>query len=314
MPRFRLLTASLSLFACSLAAHAADVDFNGRWDLQILKGVTDKAWWLEVSGVGTPEMKGKFIGFPGGDLNEIRDLKIQDHELMFSFENKAGKREYFVKYAGGHLDGLMTGPGGPVVFAGYRAPNIREHDDGTWLSATPITLFNGKNLDGWSGYGAATDLGWTVEDGQLKSTGHAKNLITTGKYWNFILRLEYNVAEKSNSGIGLRGRYEVQIQDDYGKPVESHINGALYSRIKPLLNASKKAGEWQTVEIRIVGRDVSVTLNGKPIMVKQKVEGLTAIAFDPFEALPGSLELQGDHGPVAFRNIILTPLYHPQAQ
>jgi len=147
----------------------------------------------------------------------------------------------------------------------------------------------------------------------LKSTGHAKNLITTGKYWNFLLHVEYNVAEHSNSGIGLRGRYEVQIQDDYGKPAESHINGALYSRIKPLVNASKKAGEWQTAEIRIVGRDVSVTLNGQPIIVRQKIEGLTGIAFSPFEAERGPLELQGDHGPVEFRNIVLTPLYQPQS-
>jgi len=314
VPRLRLISVPLSLIACSLLALAGDVDFNGRWDIQLLKENPDKAWWLEVSGAGTPNLKGSFIGFPGGDLNEIKDLKIEDHQLVFSFENKDGKRDYHVKIAGGHLTGEMTGPGGPISFTGFRAPNIRDHEDGTWLAATPITLFNGKDLSGWTGWGSAKDLGWTVENGSLKSTGHAKNLITTGKYWNFSIHLEYNVAEKSNSGIGLRGRYEVQIQDDYGKPVESHINGALYSRIKPLLNASKKAGEWQTVEIRLVGRDVSVTLNGKPIIVRQKIDGLTAIAFDPFEALPGSLELQGDHGPVEFRNIVLTPLYHPQAQ
>ena len=302
----------LSLF--SLPAMAGDVDFNGRWDLQLLKENPDKAWWIEISGAGTAEVKGKFIGFPGGDLNEIKDLKIVDHQLVYSFENKDGRREYRVKITGGHLDGEMTGPGGPVAFAGYRAPNIRDHEDGSWLAATPITLFNGKDLTGWTGLGTSNDLGWTVENGTLKSTGHAKNLITTGKYWNFQLHLEYNVAEHSNSGIGLRGRYEVQIQDDYGKPVESHNNGAIYSRIKPLLNASKKAGEWQTADIRIVGREVSVTLNGKAIIVKQPVEGLTAIAFEPFEGEPGPLELQGDHGPVEFRNIVLTPLYQPQAK
>jgi hypothetical protein len=309
MPRAILLC-----FLALSAAFAGDLDFNGRWDLQLLKETPDKAWWIEVTGAGTPGIKGRFIGFPGGDLNEIKDLKIEDHQLIFSFENQAGRRDYKIKIAGGHLNGQMTGAGGPVAFTGFRAPNIRDTDDGTWLSTTPLTLFNGKDLAGWTGLGSAQDLGWTVENGTLSSTGHAKNLITTGKYWNFRLHLEYNVAEKSNSGIGLRGRYEVQIQDDYGKPVESHINGAIYSRIKPLLNASKKAGEWQTVDIRLVGRDVSVTLNGKPVVVRQQIEGLTAIAFDPFEALPGSLELQGDHGPVQFRKIVLTPLYHPQAQ
>jgi hypothetical protein len=314
MRKLSLFAVPLSVIVFALMARAGDVDFNGRWDLQLLKDNPDKAWWLEVSGAGTNEPKGKFIGFPGGDLNDIKDLKIEDHQLIWSFENKDGRREYSAKIVGSTLQGKMTGPGGPVNFAGYRAPNVRDHDDGTWLKSGPITLFNGKDLTGWTGLGTAENLGWTVEDNTLKSTGHAKNLITTGKYWNFLLHVEYKVAEKSNSGIGLRGRYEVQIQDDYGKPVQSHINGALYSRIKPLLNASKKAGEWQTVEVRLVGRDVSVTLNGKPIIVRQKIEGLTAIAFSPFEGEPGSIELQGDHGPVEFRNVVITPLYKPQAE
>jgi hypothetical protein len=310
------LNVPLLLAATALFAQAADSNFNGRWDIQLLKDNPDKAWWLEVSGAGTPALKGKFIGFPGGDLNEIKDLKIVDGVLTFSDSRALDPHQYQVKFidSSGHLDGQMTGPGGPVPFAGYRAPDIRDHDDGTWLKADPIPLFDAKDLTGWTGLGTAQDLGWTVEDGTLKSTGHARNLITTGKYWNFLLHVEYNVAEKSNSGIGLRGRYEVQIQDDYGKPIESHINGALYSRIAPLANASRKAGEWQIADIRLVGRDVSVTLNGKPIVVKQKIEGLTAIAFAPFEGEPGPIELQGDHGPVMFRNIVLTPLYHPQPQ
>jgi hypothetical protein len=309
-----LFAVPLAMIGFALAARAGDVDFDGRWDLQLLKENPDKAWWIEVSGAGTNEPKGKFIGFPGGDLNDIKDLKIQDHQLTWSFENKDGRREYSAKIVGATLRGTMTGLGGPVDFAGYRSPNLRDHDDNTWLKSSPVTLFNGKDLSGWTGLGSAQNLGWTVENDTLKSTGHAKNLITTGKYWNFLLHVEYKVAEKSNSGIGLRGRYEVQIQDDYGKPVESHINGALYSRIKPLLNASKKAGEWQTVDIRLVGRDISVTLNGKAIIAKQQIEGLTAIAFSPFEGEPGSIELQGDHGPVEFRNVVITPLYKPHAE
>ncbi len=295
-----------------LSLLAGDSNFDGRWDIQLLKPLPDKAWWLEVSGAGTAAIKGKFIGFPGGDLNEITDLKIEGGVLTFSDGKPQGRREYAIKYVNGLLQGQMTGAGDPVPFTGYRAPNIRDREDGTWIKADPVTLFNGKDLAGWTGLGPAENLGWTVEGGQLKSTGHARNLITTGAWWNFMLHVEYNVAENSNSGIGLRGRYEVQIQDDYGKPVESHINGAIYSRIKPLANASRKAGDWQSVDIRLVGRDVSVTLNGTPVIVRQKIEGLTAIAFAPFEGEPGPIELQGDHGPVEFRNIVLTPLYQPQ--
>ncbi|HXJ41353.1 MAG TPA: DUF1080 domain-containing protein [Bryobacteraceae bacterium] len=303
------------LFAFSVGlACAADVNFNGKWDLLLLSANADKAWWLEVSGAGTPEIKGRFIGFPGGDLNDIKDLKIVDDELRFWFENSAGRREYFAKFTNGQLQGQMTGAGGPIPFTGYRAPVIRDHDDGTWLQAEPIRLFNGKDLAGWTGFGPAQELGWVVENGILKSTGKARNLVTTSKYWNYVLRVEYNVAQNSNSGIGLRGRYEVQILDDFGKPPQSHGNGALYSRIAPPVNASRKAGEWQTAEIRLVGRDVSITLNNKPLINKQKIEGLTAIAIDPFEGLPGVIELQGDHGAVEFRSIVLTPLYRPAAR
>jgi hypothetical protein len=309
----RLFTALLFPFLLLPAADSNGTsNFNGRWYIQLLKPQPDKAWWLEVSGAGTPAIKGRFIGFPGGDLNEITDLKIDNGVLSFSDGKTQGRREYTITYVNGRLQGRMTGAGDPLEFTGYRAPVMRDREDGSWMKTDPVTLFNGKDLTGWTGLGSAENLGWTVENGLLKSTGHARNLITTGAWWNFILRVEYNVARNSNSGIGLRGRYEVQIQDDYGKPVESHINGAIYSRIKPLTNASRKAGEWQSVDIRLVGRDVSVTLNGTPIIVRQKIEGLTAIAFTPFEGEPGPIELQGDHGPVEFRNIVLTPLYQPQ--
>ncbi len=306
---------TFSNLAYGAAPDNTDADFNGRWDIAVQKTPADKAWWLEVSGAETGTPKGKFVGFPGGDTNTIEDISISDHVLHWTWHGKNGRPDLFyeAKYANGDLDGQMTSPNAePVKFTGYRAPVIRDHDDGTWRKGESVTLFDGKDLAGWTSLEPGANLGWTVEDGFLKSTGHAANLITDGRYWNFILHAEYNVAKGSNSGIGLRGRYEVQIQDDYGKPVESHINGALYSRIKPLVNASKLAGEWQTVDIRLVGRDVSVTLNGRPIIVKQPIDGLTAIAFSPFEAEPGSIELQGDHGPVEFRNLVLTPLYKQQ--
>jgi hypothetical protein len=310
--------ALLPLLFVSLAATAADfadADFNGRWDIVVHKTPPDKAWWLEVSGAGTAAPKGRFVGFPGGDTNDIEQLSISDHVLHWTWRGKKGAPDlqYEAKYVNGNLEGQMTpATGEPIAFTAYRAPVIRDRDDGTWRRDEPVKLFNGANLDGWTSLEPGATLGWTVENGVLKSTGHAANLITNGRYWNFILHAEYNVAKGSNSGIGLRGRYEVQIQDDYGKPVESHINGALYSRIKPLVNASRPADQWQTIDIRLVGRDVSVTLNGKAIIVRQPIEGLTAIAFSPFEAEPGAIELQGDHGPVEFRNLVLTPLYKSQ--
>jgi len=171
-----------------------------------------------------------------------------------------------------------------------------------------LTLFNGKDLSGWTGLKSSAAAGWTVESGVLKSTGHADDLITQDKYWNFELHIEYNVAQHSNSGVGLRGRYEVQITDDFGRPPGLHGTGTLYTRIVPPANYGKPAGEWQTLDIRLVGMEVTGTLNGHTLYEKGVIDGLTGIAFDPYEGQPGALELQGDHGAVEFRDIVLTPL------
>jgi Domain of Unknown Function (DUF1080) len=117
-----------------------------------------------------------------------------------------------------------------------------------------------------------------------------------------------SIGVHTNSGVGLRGRYEIQVLDDYGREPGTHTNGALYARVAPAVNASKPAGEWQTYDIRLVGRDVTVVLNGKTLIDKREIDGLTAIAGDANEAEPGPIYLQGDHGPVEFRNIVVTPL------
>lgn len=195
-----------------------------------------------------------------------------------------------------------------LEWTGVRAPEITEHDDGTWKEGRPIALFNGKDLSGWRGMVPNQALGWTVENGALSNQPAANNLISEQKFWNFKLHVEYKVSQDTNSGIGLRGRYEVQILDDYGKPPDTHGNGALYSRILPTMNASKPPGEWQTVDIRLVGMDVTVVLNGHKIIDRKHIDGLTAIAQNPDEGEPGPIILQGDHRHVEIRKVVLTPL------
>ena len=298
----------LLLLALATGASAADADFNGRWDLEVHKTPADKAWWLEVTGAGTASVKGRFVGFPGGSLNDLPDPKIENGVLRFSWVDTRNHLDYVVNYVNGSLEGKMTGSQGELKFTGHRAPVIDEHDDGSWVKGKPIRLFNGKDLSGWKGLKSDAAAGWTTDGGILKSTGHADDLITINKYWNFALHLEYNVAEHSNSGVGLRGRYEVQIIDDFGKPPGLHGTGTLYTRIVPPANYGKPAGEWQTLDIRLVGMEVTGTLNGNKLYEKGVIEGLTGIAFDPYEGKPGALELQGDHGAVEFRNLVLTPL------
>ncbi|HXJ41966.1 MAG TPA: DUF1080 domain-containing protein [Bryobacteraceae bacterium] len=312
--------AVVALLAGSQPAHAADPDFNGRWDLIVHKTPADKAWWLEVIGAGTPNLKGNFVGFPDGSLHDLPDLKLENGVLKFAWDRPAGVGrgqttpspavhiDYAFRFVNGKLEGGMSGARENYKMTGERAPVINEHDDGTWIQGKPIQIFNGKDLTGWTGTMSDKAAGWAVENGILKSVGHADDLVTKEKYWNFELHAEFKLADRSNSGIGLRGRYEVQIASDYGREPGLHGTGALYTRIVPPVNAGKPPDQWQTYEIRLVGMEVTAALNGVKLYEKGVIDGLTGIAYDPYEGKPGSLELQGDHGPVEFRNLILTPL------
>jgi hypothetical protein len=290
----------LLLLLATGVGFAADSVFNGRWDIEVPKEPRRRAWWLEVTGAGTPDIKGRFIGFPGGDLNDIQKIWIENGELHFTHDREGQKAPV-------HLAYTATMGKNSLEWIGHRAPVIKEKDDGSWHEGKPIKLFSGSDMKGWHGIVQGQDLGWSVHDGMMSSTGGANNLETDAKYWNFKLHLEYRVGAHSNSGIGLRGRYEVQVLEDKGRPIDRHSNGTLYSRILPTENVSKDPGEWQTYDIRLVGMDVSIVSNGKPI-TKGVIEGLTAIACDWEEGKPGPIILQGDHGPVDFRNVVLTPL------
>lgn len=300
------------------ALFGAESDFNGSWDITVPNDARHRAWWLKIEGAGTPHPSGEFVSAYAGDLNRIDEISIKGNELTFGFRPKSNNPNaaprhlvYRAHLTGGKLEGTFEGEGPnatPVKWTGVRAPVIRDKDDGTWRKGKTITLFDGRDLAGWHTQEPEHASGWSVKNGVLASTGHVSNLVSNQKFWNFELHLEFKVPPGSNSGIGLRARYEVQIIDDYGKPPNTHGNGALYSRILPTENASKPPNEWQTYDIRLVGRQVTVKLNGKTIIDKGTIEGLTAIASDPNEGEPGPISLQGDHGPVEFRNILITPL------
>jgi hypothetical protein len=230
---------------------------------------------------------------------------------------QGAKRIYKAQLAGGKLEGTSETEGRPdslVKWTGVRAPVITEKDDGSWKEGKPIQLFNGKDMSGWKALNPAAEMKWTVQDGTMRNAPPTTDLISEQKFWNYKLHVDFRIIARSNSGIGLRGRYEVQIGSDYGKPPGMHGTGALYTRVLPTVNASKPAGEWNTYDIRLVGREVTTVLNGKKLYEKGVIDGLTGIAFDPFEGRPGPIELQGDHGGVEFRNIVLVPLKKRNSQ
>jgi Domain of Unknown Function (DUF1080) len=319
-----ILGSLMRIFLFLVAAGAAlaassDSQFNGRWDITVPKDPRARAWWLEVAGAGTSNVSGKFVGAPGGQMDVIPQISVEKGELKFVFPKRYGNRAggeqrdgvYRARLAGGRLHGSFQIEGQPdseLEWTGVRAPEIKDQDDGSWKPGKSVELFDGRDLNGWHSRLPNREIGWRVEGGVLKNNAPAPDLVSDATFWNFMLHVAYKVAEHSNSGIGLRGRYEVQIFDDAGNPLSLHGNGALYSRILPTVNASRPAGEWQTFDIRLIGRQVTIVLNDRKIIDKQEIEGLTAIASDPAEAQPGPFILQGDHGPVEFRKIVATPL------
>ena len=299
---------------------AKDSDFNGRWNIEVKNEARSRAWWLEVEGAGGKPVKGKFVGAPGGGLDVIPTMAVEGGELRFEFTRKfkAGppalwdqprRGVYVAKLQNGKLQGTFSLDGHVVYqFTGTRAPVIRDRDDASWKPGPPIELFNGRDLSAWTAMVPGQPLGWAVENGIAKNVAGANNLVSKETFWNFELHAEYKLGEHTNGGIGLRGRYEVQILEDFGKPQDTHSHGALYSRYAPLVNASRPVGEWQTLDVRLVGRWVTITLNGQKTVDHREIEGLTAIAGNGDESNPGPFIVQGDHGAVEFRKFMIVPL------
>ena len=181
---------------------------------------------------------------------------------------------------------------------------------------TPVKLFNGKDLIGWRLINPNQANGFKVVNGELVNDPVSPegqrvsfgNLRTDSEFDDFKLTLEVNIPEGSNSGVYLRGMYEIQVVDSYGKELDPHNMGALYSRITPSVAAEKKAGEWQTMEMILCSRHLTVVLNGIKIIDNKPVYGPTGGAMQADVLKAGPIYLQGDHGKVSYRNIVLTPI------
>ncbi len=203
-------------------------------------------------------------------------------------------------------------------FTGKRIPPLPTRPDLSQVKyGDPITLFGGENLDGWELTNPGQTNGWSVQEGilvnnpvQREGQRHISygNLRTKAEFEDFNLKLEVNVPRRGNSGIYLRGIYEVQVSDTYGRPLDPHNMGGVYSRIKPTTNAERPAGQWQTMDITLVDRHVTVKLNGTTIIDNQPLLGCTGGALWSDEFKPGPIYLQGDHTAVSYRNIVLTPI------
>ena len=306
----------LGLFLAASAASGGDEDLNGRWVIRPLGENNARVLWLEINGAGTGSVTGAMVGAaPGGQLDPIRDASVEDGQLRFHLERilrrssaTPVKTPVVAAMDGGRLTGVVLRPRGPLLWIGERAPILSDRDDGSWREAEPVELFDGEGVQGWHTLRPGREEGWYAERGVLKNKRGADVLVSDKAFWNFVLEIEYLVHPGMNGGIGLRGRYEIQLLDDFGQEASDHGNGALYGRIMPNVNASRPAGEWQTLKILLVGREITVVLNGVETISRAVVDGFTAMATDWREDRPGPITLQGDHGAIEFRKIVLTPL------
>jgi len=310
------VVAALVLSCC--AASIDDQQFNGRWDITPnSSSQPPHGWWLEVSGGGTNNLKGKFVGSPISLIDEIPKLSISDSELRFALQDRFQRDKpvetglYWARLEDGKLKGTFEIEGDPssyVEWTGVRAPVLPDKDDGTWKRGDPVVLFDGHDLTGWEALPPGHLSSWVVRDGGLTNLIGATDLVSDKKFWNFILSAEFRLAPHANSGVALRGRYEVQLADDADRPPSNRGTGAIYNRILPIANAARPAGEWQMLTVRLVGRQVTVILNGIRVINRQTIDGPTAIALDSNEADPGPILLQGDRGTAEFRNVVVYPL------
>ena len=308
-----------ALAFCCFGASIDDQDFNGRWDITVGGAVvlSQRGWWLEVSGAGTDSLKGQFLGAPVGLLDDIPKLSISEGELRFALEARFRKDHgpekglYWARLEDGKLKGTFEIEGDPSTYLewnGVRAPALPEKDDASWKRGDPVALFDGHDLAGWLPVPPGHLVGWVVKEGALTALPGAPDLVSDKKFTNFVVDVEYRIEPHTNSGIALRGRYEVQIADDADRPPSNRSDGRDSRPHRAQLNAEKPAGEWQMLAIRLVGREVTVVLNGIRVINRQSIEGPTTIALDTNEAEPGPILLQGNRGAVEFRRIVVYPL------
>jgi hypothetical protein len=278
----------------------------GRWDITINMNGKALPSWLEVHNSGTHTLVGSFVG-TGGSARPVSVVQFNDGKVSFSippqWEQGNGDLSFEANLQGDSLSGTITFPDGKSFpCSAVRAPSLKDEKSPVW--GKPITLFDGKDLNGWHALG---ENQWVVADGTLKSPHSGANLVTDQTFTDFKLHIEFRYPKESNSGVYLRGRYEVQVEDEEDvSPVQDRL-GAVYGFIEPSDNAAKSAGEWQSYDITLAGRMVTVVLNGKTVICHREIPGITGGAINSREGEPGPLLIQGDHGPIEYRNIVLTP-------
>lgn len=306
----RLLTAAVAVTATPVfLAAQAGAPIIGRWDLTVQGPDYVYPSWVEVSLSGHKTLVGRFVA-GGGSARPISKVTYDNGTVRFSlppqWELESDDVQVTATLANDKLAGTITQPNGEKhTFTGVRAPTLRRTAPPVW--GKEIVLFGGTDMTAWQALPGGENQ-WNVIGGLLTNTKSGANLATKQKFTDFKLHLEFRVPKGGNSGVYLRGRHEVQVEDSpLGEPSSTHLGG-VYGFLVPNEQAHKGAGVWQTYDITLIGRRVTVVLNGKTVIADQTIPGITGGALDSNEGEPGPIYLQGDHTMVEYRNIRITPV------
>lgn len=279
----------------------------GRWDLVMETPGRHKAAWLEVRHSGRSMLVGAFVNMVGS-ARPVARIDYREGDFKFSlppqWNDAEGENTVVGRLKGDSITGTISYANGQKqAFRGARAPSLVRTAPPAW--ELPTTLFNGRDLTGWKALGEGTNQ-WDVANGVLRNKAAGTDLVTERQFTDFKLHLEFRFPTGSNSGVYLRGRYEVQVEDTQGNEAKIDGLGAVYGHLIPNELASLGPDKWQSYDITLIGRRVTIVLNGKTIIADQVIPGITGGALDSDEGKPGPIFLQGDHGPVEYRNIVIT--------
>jgi len=282
-------------------------DLIGRWDITIDENGKSAPGWLEVKLSGIKTLVGYFVG-PSGSARPVAKVNFDNGKFSFTIppQWEAGDQDFVIEgevMNGGIQGSMITSEGKKYSWKGVKAPYLKRTAAPVWEKS--INLFNGKDLNGWKAMG---ENQWVVRNGVLTSPKSGANLISNQKFNDFKLHVEFRYQKGSNSGVYLRGRHEVQIEDS---PKDQHPSNVLFSGIYGFLTPSEinalGPDTWQTYDITLIGRMVTVVVNGKTVINNQEIPGITGGALDSNEGEPGPIYIQGDHGPIEFKKIVITP-------
>ena len=294
-----------AIFAPLLCAAASP--FAGRWDFTVPGANSTSAYWL-----GVTEKNGALDVWyqpSGGNVLQMKDFKADGSHLSITVTPATATRPattWELDAAGGKLTGAIKSGTTSTPVTGIPAPDLKRAEPKAW--STPQSIFNGKDLTGWEPIGNPANSHWVVTDGLLVNETKGDNLKSTARYTDFKVHFEVNCPDLANSGFYLRGRYEVQLEYEApGTDPPERSMGSIYGRIAPSPMLPRTPGAWETFDITLVGRTVTIVRNGVMTTDHKEIEGITGGALDANEGEPGAFYIQGDHtGGLKFRNITVS--------